>query len=30
VYVMMEDDAHLTEEGWKFFWPRQTQWYLIR
>ena len=30
VYVMMEDDAHLTEEGWKFFWPRQTEWYLIR
>ncbi len=30
VYVMMEDDAHLTDEGWKFFWPRQTQWYLIR
>ncbi len=29
VYVMMEDDARLTEEGWKFFWPRQTAWYLI-
>jgi hypothetical protein len=30
VYVMMEDDAYLTEQGWKFFWPRQTEWYLIR
>ncbi len=30
VYVMMEDDAYLTEDGWKFFWPRQTEWYLIR
>jgi Xaa-Pro aminopeptidase len=30
VYVMMEDDAHLTLDGWKFFQPRQTEWYLIR
>ena len=30
VYVMMEDDAYLTEEGWEFFVPRQEQWYLIR
>ncbi|MSR03017.1 MAG: M24 family metallopeptidase [Gemmatimonadetes bacterium] len=30
VYVMMEDDAHLTEEGWTFFGPRQTEWYLVR
>lgn len=30
VYVMMEDDAYLTEEGWRFFHPRQTAWYLIR
>ena len=30
VYVMMEDDAHLTEDGWKFFLPRQEQWYLIK
>lgn len=30
VYVMMEDDAHLTEEGWTFFAPRQTEWYLVR
>lgn len=29
VYVMMEDDAHLTETGWRFFQPRQEQWYLI-
>jgi hypothetical protein len=30
VYVMMEDDAYLTDTGWRFFWPRQTEWYLIR
>jgi Xaa-Pro aminopeptidase len=30
VFVMMEDDAHLTSEGWKFFRPRQESWYLIR
>ncbi|MEO8449606.1 MAG: Xaa-Pro aminopeptidase [Gemmatimonadota bacterium] len=30
VYVMMEDDAHLTETGWQFFVPRQERWYLIR
>src|SRR3954468_14367797 len=30
VFVMMEDDAHLTEDGWKFFLPRQEQWYLIK
>jgi hypothetical protein len=30
VYVMMEDDAYLTDQGWKFFVPRQTEWYLIR
>jgi Xaa-Pro aminopeptidase len=30
VFVMMEDDAHLTDEGWVFFRPRQEQWYLIR
>jgi hypothetical protein len=30
VYVMMEDDAYLTDDGWKFFRPRQTAWYLIR
>jgi Xaa-Pro dipeptidase len=30
VFVMMEDDAHLTEAGWEFFRPRQEQWYLIR
>jgi len=30
VYVMMEDDAYLTDAGWKFFQPRQERWYLIR
>lgn len=30
VFVMMEDDAHLTEDGWKFFLPRQESWYLIK
>jgi Xaa-Pro dipeptidase len=30
VYVMMEDDAYLTEDGWRFFQPRQEAWYLIR
>ena len=30
VFVMMEDDAYLTEQGWQFFVPRQTEWYLIR
>jgi Xaa-Pro dipeptidase len=30
VFVMMEDDAHLTDRGWRFFRPRQEAWYLIR
>lgn len=30
VFVMMEDDAHLTNDGWKFFLPRQEKWYLIK
>jgi hypothetical protein len=30
VYVMMEDDAYLTDDGWRSFRPRQTSWYLIR
>jgi Xaa-Pro aminopeptidase len=30
VYVMMEDDAYLTDDGWKFFLPRQESWYLIK
>jgi len=30
VFVMMEDDAHLTEAGWEFFQPRQEAWYLVR
>jgi len=29
VYVMMEDDAYLTDDGYKFFQPRQQSWYLI-
>jgi Xaa-Pro dipeptidase len=30
VYVMEEDDAYLTDEGFKTFLPRQTSFYLIR
>ncbi|MFN8059018.1 MAG: M24 family metallopeptidase [Vicinamibacterales bacterium] len=30
VFVMMEDDAFLTDEGWEFFRPRQERWYLIK
>jgi Xaa-Pro aminopeptidase len=30
VFVMFEDDAHLTDEGWVFFRPRQEAFYLIR
>lgn len=30
VFVMMEDDAFLTDSGWTFFRPRQERWYLIR
>ncbi len=29
VYIMMEDPAHLTDEGWKFFRPRQESFYLV-
>ncbi|MCI0572621.1 MAG: M24 family metallopeptidase [Myxococcaceae bacterium] len=29
VYVMQEDPAHLTAEGWRFFVPRQEAYYLI-
>ena len=29
VFVMMEDDAYLTDEGFKTFLPRQTSYYLI-
>jgi Xaa-Pro aminopeptidase len=29
IYVMSEDDAYLTDEGYKFFEPRQTAFYLI-
>ena len=28
--VAEEDDAYLTEEGWKFFHPRQDNWYVIK
>ena len=30
VFVMFEDDAHLTESGYVFFRPRQERFYLIR
>ena len=30
VFVMFEDDAHLTDQGYRFFRPRQEQFYLIR
>ena len=30
VYIMMEDDAHLTDDGYKFFIPRQEQFYLVK
>ena len=30
VYVMQEDPAYLTDEGWRFFRPRQDHFYLIR
>jgi hypothetical protein len=30
VYVMEEDPAYLTNEGWKFFVPRQTEWYVVK
>jgi len=30
VIVAGEDPAYLTDEGWKFFVPRQTQCYLIK
>jgi hypothetical protein len=29
VYVMEEDDAYLTDDGFKTFLPRQTSFYLI-
>ncbi len=29
VYVMQEDPAHLTADGWRFFRPRQEAFYLI-
>ena len=30
VFIMMEDPAHLTDEGWQFFRPRQESFYLVR
>jgi Xaa-Pro dipeptidase len=30
VFVMFEDDAYLTADGYRFFRPRQEGWYLIR
>jgi len=30
IYVMAEDPAYLTEDGWRFFRPRQEEWYLVR
>ena len=30
VTIMAEDDAHMTSSGYKFFRPRQTEFYLIR
>jgi len=30
VFVMMEDVAWLDEDGWRFFRPRQENWYLIK
>lgn len=30
LFVMFEDDAYLTEQGYRFFRPRQEQYYLIR
>jgi Xaa-Pro dipeptidase len=30
VYIMGEDDAYLTDDGYKFFLPRQTEFYLMQ
>ena len=30
IYVMAEDDAYLTPDGYKFFQPRQTEFYVIQ
>lgn len=30
VYIMMEDDAYLTDDGYKFFIPRQEGFYLVK
>jgi Xaa-Pro dipeptidase len=30
LYVMEEDDAYLTDDGFKFFLPRQEEWYIVK
>jgi hypothetical protein len=30
IYVMEEDPAYLTDQGWKFFVPRQEKFYMLR
>ncbi len=30
VRIPMEDDAYLTRDGYVYFWPYQTEWYVIR
>jgi len=30
VFIMQEDPAYLTQDGWRFFRPRQESLYLIR
>lgn len=30
IFVMAEDPAYLTADGWRFFRPRQEAWYLVR
>ena len=30
VFVMEEDPAYLTADGWKFFVPRQSEWYVVK
>jgi Xaa-Pro aminopeptidase len=29
IYIMMEDPAYLTDKGWRFFRPRQEEFYLV-
>ena len=30
VWIMQEDPVHLTEDGWRFFVPRQEAFYLVQ